>query len=72
MSDSSSELKNLCHYTPVCDLVKIGTYVKIYHGIFTPKILRFNTLIFMMVLLVMVEVDLDIAFVHPFQEFLIK
>ena len=39
---------------------------------FIPKILRFNTLIFVIIFLVIDEVDLDVAFVHPFQEFLIK
>ena len=32
----------------------------------------YNTFIFMIILLVINEVDLDVAFVHPFQEFLIK
>ena len=31
-----------------------------------------NTFIFMIILLVINEVDLDVGFVHPFQEFLIK
>ena len=31
-----------------------------------------NTFIFIIILLVINEVDLDVAFVHPFQQFLIK
>ena len=31
-----------------------------------------NTFIFMIILLVLNEVDPDVAFVYPFQEFLIK
>ena len=31
-----------------------------------------NTFIFMIILLVINEVDLDVAFVHTFQEFLVK
>ena len=65
MSDGSLEFQNLPLYTSLC-------FKKYIRECLYQKIFRLIPFIFVIILLVLNEVDLDVAFVHPFQEFLIK
>ena len=72
MSDGSLEFQNLPLFISLW--FSKDWYVIIHQAMLVPKVFRLNTFIFMIILLLINEVDLDLAFVHPFhgQEFLIK